>query len=168
MFDLDSIILHFGVINLKYYLGELPQKASKSELRNFKKKVKLHQKKSKFIQAFHYVPSFSVHDVIISAINYELLKRSIWYYPYKLLLPIRKKLISWFSGIDLKEHPYCGTLYVPRQNRKIIFHIKHQELIKWLSSFWCNNWANILITASAVGVLILAIINYIQGNSGGK
>lgn len=124
MFNLDEIIPLFGSMNRKHYLGELLWNAATAELHKFKKEVKAHQKKSKFIQDLHYIPEMSVHDTIIAAINYTLLKRSKWYNIYRILLPIRKKLVSWFSGIDLKEHPYCGALYVKRQNRKSFLHPK--------------------------------------------
>ena len=92
----------------------------------------------------------SVHDTIIAAINFALLKRSKWFYIYKLLLPIRTKLVSWFSGIDIKDHPYCGALYVKRQQRKTIFHITMSELAAALKKFWLAHWKFIITPAIAI------------------
>lgn len=150
MFNLDEIIPLFGDINRKHYLDKLLCNASTFELHQFKKEVKAHQRKSKFIQDIHYMPRMSVHDTIIAAINYSLLKRSKWYRIYKTLLTLRKKLVSWFSGIDIQEHPYCGVLYVKRQHRKIFLHITHAELQHILKNFWLSHWKFIITTIIAV------------------
>jgi hypothetical protein len=161
MFNLDEIIPFFGNINRKHYLGELLRNASTTELHQFKKEVKTHQRKSKFIQDL--MPGMSRHDTIIAAINYSLLKRSKWYRIYKTLFPLRKKLVSWFSGIDLKEHPYCGVLYVKRQNRKTFLHITVSELILILKKFWLLNWQFLIRTAIAIiGVIIATIVLYLK------
>lgn len=146
MFNLDQIIPIFDSVNRKHYLGELLWNASTPELYKFKKKVKSHQKKSKFIQDLHYMPSMSRHDAIVAAINFELLKRSKWYRIYKLSLPVGKRIVSWFSGIDIQEHPYFGVLYVKRQNRKTIFHITMTELALKLKTFWLAHWKWIIGT----------------------
>ena len=159
MFNLDEIIHHFGNINRKYYLGELLRNASTDKLHKFKKEVKAHQSKSIFIQDI--MPGMSVHDTIVAAINFELLKRSSWYRIYKALITIRKKLVSWFSGVDLKEHPYCGLLYTPRQNRKTIFHITMTELVLVLKRFWLLHFKFIIGTLIAIGMLIVSILKYI-------
>lgn len=74
MFDLDFVTTHFETAILKPYFDKL-REASRSELGIFKQEVKLHKKKSKFIQAFCNTPTLSTHEAIISAINYEILKR---------------------------------------------------------------------------------------------
>ena len=162
MFNLDEIIPYFDRVNRKHYLGELLWKASTAELHQFKQEVKAHQKKSKFIQDLHYMPGMSVHNSIIAAINFELLKRSKWYRLYKTLLPIRRKLVSWFSGIDIQEHPYCGTLYVKRQNRKSIFHITMTELALTLKRFWLSHWQWIIGILISLGMLAVMILNFIS------
>jgi hypothetical protein len=106
------------------------------------------------------MPGMSVHDTIIAAINFELLKRSKWYPIYKFILPVRKMLVSWFSGIDIQEHPYCGVLYVKRQNRKSLFHITMSELILVLKKFWLTHWKWIIGTIIALGVLVVMILNH--------
>ncbi|MDL1988887.1 MAG: hypothetical protein LWX08_14825 [Deltaproteobacteria bacterium] len=162
MFNLDEIIPHFDRINRKHYLGELLAEASTSELHQFKKEVKAHQRKSKFIQDLHYMPKMSVHDTIIATINYLLLKRSKWFCIYKALLPLRKKLVSWFSGVDLKEHPYCGVLYVKRQNRKSFLHITMPELILILKKFWLLHWKWIIgITVPSILAIIGLYIEFL-------
>lgn len=162
MFNLDKIIPHFDRVNRKHYLGELLWNAPTHELHKFKKEVRSHQKKSKFIQDLHYMPGMSRHDAIIAAINYELLKRSNWYFFYKIIFPIRKILVSWFSGIDLKEHPYCGLLYVKRQNRKTFLHITGTELILILKTFWLSHWKWIIgITVPSILTIIGLYIAYL-------
>jgi len=148
------------VVNRKHYLGELLWNASVPELHQFKRKVRAHQKKSKFIQDLHYMPGMSVHDSIVAAINFALLKRSKWYRIYKVLLPIRTKLVSWFSGIDIKEHPYCGPLYVKRQKRKTIFHITMSEIALGLRNFWLTHFKWIIGTFIAIGTLVFTILKY--------
>jgi hypothetical protein len=160
MFDLDETIPHFQVINRKYYLGELLQNATTTELLQFKKKVEVHQKNSKFIQDIYRM---SVHDTIIKAINFELRKRSKLYPIYKSILPIRIKLVSWFSGVDLQEHTYCGPLYVKRQQRKTIFHITMSELASALKKFWLGHYKFLIKTSLAIiGLIIAAIGLYLK------
>ena len=159
MFNLDEIIPHFGNINRKHYLGKLLHDASSPELHRFKKEVKAHQKQSKFIQDL--MPGMSVHDTIIAAINYSLLQRSKWYPVYKILLPLRIKLVSWFSGVDLKEHPYCGLLYVKRQNKKTFLHITMTELALMLKKFWLSHFKWIIMASIAFAGLIVMILTYI-------
>jgi len=161
MFNLDEIIHYFQVVNSKHYLGELLWNASTADLHKFKKEVKAHQKKSPFIQDLHYMPGMSVHDTIIAAINFALLKRLKWYSIYKFILPVRKRFVSWFSGKDLKEHPYCGALKVPRQNRKTIFHITITELVLVLKRFWLLHFKFIIGTLIALGMLIVSVLKYI-------
>lgn len=160
MFNLDDIIPHFQIVNRKHYLGELLWNASSNELYKFKKEVKAHQKKSKFIQDLHYMPGMSMHNTIIAAINFALLKRSKLYPLYKLILPVRKRLVSWFSGIDIQEHPYCGALYVKRKNRETIFHITMTELALTLKRFWLSHWQWIIGIFISLGMLTLMILNY--------
>lgn len=150
MFDLYQFISSFDSANREHYFGELIRKAETQKLYEFKDKVKAHRKKSRFIQDLHYMPGMSVHDSIISAIDFELLKRSKWYQLYRLTLPFRKKVVSWFSGIDIEEHPYCGALYRKRQNKKTFLHITGKELLQTLKSFWLEHWKWILTTIVAI------------------
>ncbi len=157
MFNLDEIIPHFDRVNRKHYLGELLWNASTPELNQFKRKVKAHQKKSPFIQDLHYIPGMSVHDTIIAAVNFELLKRSKWYPIYKFTLPSRKKVVSWFSGVDIQEHPYCGALYVPRQNRKSFVHLTQREVMQILKAFWLSHWKWIVGTTLTTLLSIIGL-----------
>ena len=156
MFNLNNIIPVFDQVNRKHYLGELFWEATVPELKAFKNKVKAHRKQSQFVQDLHYMPGMSVHDTIIKAINFELLKRSKWYPLYKIMLPLRIKIVSLFSGLDIQEHPYCGILYVKRKNRKTFFHITMSETLTILRVFWVEEWKFIIKTTIAAIVLVLA------------
>jgi len=158
MFDLNDILPVFDQVNRKHYLGELFWKATIPELKAFKIKVKAHKKQSQFVQDLHYMPGMSTHDTIIKAIDFELLKRSKLYSVHKITLPLRKKIVSVLHGVDIQEHPYCGTLYVKRQNRKTFLHITMKELTKILIKFWVGHWQFLIKTIIAVAVLILATI----------
>ena len=153
IFDLDNILPHFAEIPRSQYLGEPLQNASTPELREFKKVVKIHQKNSKFIPDLRYMPNMSAHDTIITAINHALFKRSKWYPFYKFILPMRTRLVSWFSGVDIQEHPYCGTLYVKRQNRKTFLHLTHTKLFAIIGKFLLKNWQYLITTVIALAVL---------------
>ncbi len=163
IFDLDDVLPHFQNVNRAHYLGERLQNASSVELHKFKKEVSAHKKKSKFVQDI--MPGMSQHDTIIAAINFELLKRSEWYPIYKLILPLRVKVVSWFSGVDIQEHPYCGVLYVKRQNRKSLLQMTVSDLTLMLKTFWFGNWRWLIKIIISLGVLIVAILTFIGKQS---
>ena len=158
MFKLDEILPYFQRVNRRHYLGELLWRASSKDLRKFKKTVKKHRKKSPFVQDLHYMPRLSQQDVIIKAINFALFKRSVFYPAYKLILPLRKKVVSIFSGVDIQEHPYCGVLYVKRQNRKTFLRLTMNEIILVTKMFWLKHWQFLIKTSVAIAVLVLAAI----------
>lgn len=150
MFNLDEILPCFQKINRRNYLGKLLWEASSKDLRKFKKSVKKHREKSPFVQDLHYMPGLSQHDVIIKAIDFALFKRSRFYPLHKIIIPLRIIVVSLFSGIDIKEHPYCGVLYVERQHRKTFLHITMTELAIILKDFWLSHFKFIITTAIAI------------------
>lgn len=158
MFNLNNIIPVFDQVNRKHYLGELLREATVPELKEFKAKVKDHRKQSQFIQDLHYMPGMSVHDTIIKAINFELLKRSKLYPLYKITLPFRTKIVSWISGLDIQEHTYCGVLYVKRQNRKTFLHITMNESARILGKFWLQHWQFLIKTIMTIIGMAIAIV----------
>ena len=157
MFNLDEILPYFQKVNRRHYLGELLWEASSNDLRQFKKLVKKHRKKSPFVQDLHYMPGLSQHDVIIKAIDFALFKRSKFYPIYKAILPLRKKVVRLFSGIDIQEHPYCGALYVKRQNRKTFLHITMSEAANTLKGFWLSHWQWIIVTMLTTFISLIGL-----------
>jgi len=143
-FNIDFVISHFQATNLKYYL-DLLREASKPDLRQLRLEVKRHKKHNRQNQAFSKVRNFSTHDAIISAINHELLKRSFYYFFYKMLLRIRSPIVKTFTGLNLKEHEYFGTLYCePKRRHHYFLQMPHYELFPILGNFLVTNWKFII------------------------
>ena len=161
MFDIDFATSNFQVTNLKYYLDKF-KTASNKELRRFKQEITQHGKNNRQHQAFSNIKNYTTHNAIISAINYELLKRSKLYYLYQAAFPFRKWIVSVFSGIELKEHEAFGTLYCHPEYIRSIWHVPHQTLFKKTWSFGCKNWANILISIGTVGAFIVALLTHLK------
>ncbi len=159
MFDIDFVTSNFQVTNLNHYLDKF-KAASNKELRRFKEEIIQHGKNNKQHQAFSNIKNYTTHEAIISAINYELLKRSNLYYLYQAIFPIRKWIVCVFSGIELKEHKAFGTLYCQPKYMKSFWHEPYQVLLNKLWSFWCKNWAKILISIGTIGAFIVALLKY--------
>jgi len=157
IFDIDFVTSAFGSTNLKHYLDEL-KTASKTDLRQFRRQIKHHGKSKKQQLAFTNVPKLTTHGALISAINHELRKRLFIYPVYRLILPIRKFLVSTFSGIDLKEHEYFGTLYCSRKYPKTFLHIHHRQLGQIVGSFCLAHWKFIIGTSLTVATIILKLV----------
>jgi len=155
LFDIAFVTANFDTINIGHYLCLL-KSASKSELKSFKKQVIAHGKQNKERLAFLDIPNYSSHRAVVSAIEYELLKRSWKYELFKIIFPIRKWLVKMFSGIDLKEHEYLGTLYCPKNSRSGMWHLSHHELMKIIIVFWLHRWPILLpvIIGAAVALFI--------------
>ena len=151
---------HFGSTNLKHYFDHLKD-ASKQELKEFKKQVIFHSKTNHQHDAFLDVPNLSSHKAIILAINYELLKRSWRYKIFKIVFPVRQWLVKILKGINLTKHDIFGYLYIPQKHRSSVWHISHANLLTMFMSFWRNNWSNLLLAISAIGVLIVSILTYL-------
>ena len=152
-FDIDFVVNKFQVTNLKYYL-DLIHNASNYDLHLLKKEIKTHKKLNRQHQAFTDVINFSTHDAIISAINYESLKRSIFYPLYKLIFQIRRPIVKTFTGLDLKEDEYFGTLYTqPGYLDHRYLHMPHYALIPIFGKLLATNWKIIVYS-------ILTIIGF--------
>lgn len=164
MFDLDFVTSAFQTTNLKFYLDQF-KTASNIELRNFRKKVKLHSKSVRQQQAFSNVDNYTTHDAIVAAINYELLKRSKLYKVYKFIFPGRRLFVKAFSGIELKEHESFGTLYCKPKYVSSIWHKPHGKIFKNISSFLARNWANLILCLCAIGGLVFIILNFINSHT---
>jgi hypothetical protein len=157
IFDIEFVTSSFGSTNLKHHLDQL-KTASKTDLRQFRQQIKHHGKSKKQQLAFTDVPKLTTHGALISAINHELRKRSFIYPVYRFILPIRKFLVSTFSGIDLKEHEYFGTLYCSRKYQKTFLHIPHRQLGQIVRSFCLAHWKFIIGTALTIVTIILKLM----------
>lgn len=112
LFDIEFVTRNFQVCNLSHYIG-LIQSASTSELREFRRQVKSHEKGAQKSLAFSNVAKLTTHGVILAAINYELLKRSkVRHKIWSIVLPVRQFLVRNFSGVQLELHQAFGALYV--------------------------------------------------------
>lgn len=150
-FDIDFVVDNFQATNLKYYL-DLLKESSSTALRQFRREVKRHKKNNKQHQAFSNVHNFSTHDAIISAVDHELLKRSSRYSLYKLLLRLRSRVVKLFTGLELKEHEYFGSLYSqPKYTRHYYLYMTHKEFLPLACRFLKENWSTIII---AFGTLL--------------
>ena len=159
--DLDFITTHFGVTNLKYYFEGI-RKASRQELKDFREEVKAHKRKNKNVQAFSNVQNYSTHDAIQGAIDYELLKRSKFRYSiYKLFFPFRKKVLHIRKGIELYEHPHCGSIRKYKNGIKSFLHYNQKELFSLAGKFWLRNWKWIIGTSIVLAGLILKLMGKI-------
>lgn len=153
MFDINFVTQAFNTCRRNLYLDKF-KNASKDELLKFKKEIITHGKTNKQHQAFSDVKNYSTHKALISAINYELLKRSKLYKFYRATFPIRKWLANIRNGSNLIQNEYFGTLCCSPKHVKYIWHVTLQELLKKLFSFWCNNWYKIIIAGCAIGTFI--------------
>lgn len=157
-FDIDFVVSNFQVTNLKYYL-DLLRDASNVDLRHLRQEVKRNQKCNRQHQAFTNVKKFSTHDAIIAAINHELLKRSFFYPLSKILLRLRAPIVKTFTGLELKEHEYFGTLYTqPEYLRHYYLHMPHKQFLSLIGHFIINNWATLLITLGTLLGGVAALI----------
>jgi hypothetical protein len=155
-FDINFVTSNFGTCNLKFYL-DLLHAASKSDLSQLKKEIKHHKKINRQQKAFSNVNNFSTHDAIIAAINHEFLKRSPFYGIYKGILIIRRKIVKIFTGLELKEHEYFGSLYSqPQYLQHYYLHMPHTELFPIIGRFWLRRWTIILpvIVTAAITLFI--------------
>jgi len=154
-FDIDFVVSNFQVTNLKYYL-DLLRKASNGDLRHLRQEVKSHKKHNRQHQAFTNVKKFSTHDAIIAAINHEILKRSFCYPLYKFLLRLRAPLVKTFTGLELKEDEYFGSLYTqPKHIRHYYLHMPHNEFLSLIGHFIVNNWYKLLMAfAALIGAVV--------------
>ncbi len=157
LFDIDWVTGHFSVTDLNHYLN-LIKSAYNSELLAFKKQVSAHARENKQHGAFSNVPNYSSHKAIISAIKYELLKRSWRHELFKAIFPVRKWLVKTFSGMDLELSNDFGTLYCTPEYRFSMWHLSHTKLMKTLLSFWKRHFKWIITTLIAVTVIYLRII----------
>jgi hypothetical protein len=149
-FNIDFVVSNFQGIKLKYYL-DLLREASNSDLRNLRRKVKKHKRHNRQQQALRDVKRFSTHDAIISAINHELLKRSFCYPLFKILLRLRAPIVKVFTGLELKEHEYFGSLYTqPKYLRHYYLHMSHTEFLPIFGRFIKRNWKYIITTVLAI------------------
>ncbi len=128
MFDIQFVTTSFGSCNLGHYLGLLGN-ASSEELRDFRRQVKSHEKRSKSSHAFANTPWLTTHGAILAAINYELLKRSplrhkIW----SLVLPARQFLVAKLSGVELERNEHFGAIYTSPKYRRSVWHMPHGEI----------------------------------------
>ncbi len=92
MFDIDKFLKIYSAGNLRPYFQKIKEADSKS-LKNFKRKVTKHRKKSRKIQAFSNLKNYTVHDLLISAINSELRRRSPFFKVYKGLIPLCRWIV---------------------------------------------------------------------------
>jgi hypothetical protein len=158
IFDIDFVVSHFQTANLKINLDKL-KTASTTHLRHFRKSVKYHRKINKTNKAFVNVPNYTSHDAIISAINYELLKRTpIMHSLYKLLFHPRKLVVKAFSGLELMEHNELGALYYKPNNIQNVWHMSHSMVFKNILDFWLKNWKFLITTSLAILVLVVKVI----------
>lgn len=135
LFDIDFVIKNFGGTNLGYFLDRL-KKATPLELRHFRRSVRQHQKHSKSSKAFSNTPWLTAHGAIIAAIDHEVLKRSpIRFRVWSAIFPVRKFLVSKFSGMDLERNERLGALYTTREYRKSAWHLTHRELMRMAWQF---------------------------------
>ncbi|MGR3302515.1 MAG: hypothetical protein ACUZ8I_08440 [Candidatus Scalindua sp.] len=110
MFDINSAIYSFPAGRLDIYLDEIKE-ASKDELHKLKKEIINHSKTNKQHQTFSDVKNYSTHKALISAINYELRRRSkILFKFYMATFPIRKWLANIRNGSTLIQNEHYGTL----------------------------------------------------------
>ncbi len=159
MFDIDFVTKNFGVCAPGRYLEKF-ENASNDELHKFKKKIINHRKHNKQQQAFGNIKNYSTHKALISAVNYELLKRSKLYKFYKVSFPVRKWLIGLRNGSELTEHKYLGTLCSQPKHVKYVWHMTCHELLKTPLSFCCNNWSKIIMAICAIGTFILMFLMF--------
>lgn len=150
LFDLDFVIAHFDTCNLGHYL-EIIRRASKAELRQFRSQVKQHQKTHKSGLAYSNTPFLTTHGAIISAINHELLKRSLWFKVWFLVIPIRQLYASKFRGLELQRHENFGVIYTKPQHQKSILHTSFPEMISAVWKFIVRN--ETVIVTGAIGIV---------------
>jgi len=158
-FDINFVVSSFHITNLKYYL-DLLREASNADLRYLRKEVKSHKKHNRQYQAFSNVKNFSTHAAIIAVINHELLKRSFCYPLYKFLLRLRTPLVKTFTGLELKEDEYFGSLYTqPKYIRHYYLHMSHKEFLSLIGHFLINNWYKTLIAiATLIGAIAALVV----------
>jgi hypothetical protein len=135
LFDIQFVTSHFQTCNLKHYTDKIPG-ASSSDLKSFRALVVAHGKQARPSGSFVNVEGLSSHGAIISAIDYELLKRSpIRFKAWSLLLPVRRFLVATFSGMDLRAHEVFGVLYVSRTRQQSVWHTPHTEVFQKIVGF---------------------------------
>lgn len=160
MFDIDFVTKAFGTCAPGRYLEKF-KNAPQEELYKFKKKVIIHRKNNKQQQAYSNVKNYSTHKALISAINYELLKRSKKrYYIYKKLFPLRRYILKILKGIDLKENDLLGDLHtIPKKYNTNFLHseITIKFATKTVSQVFLYIFKNLYWIAPTVTAAIIAI-----------
>lgn len=162
MFDINLLTYAFNTCHRNLYLDKF-KTAPKEELYKFKKEIICHRKNNKQQQAFSDVKNYSTHKALISAINYELLKRSKTRYKfYNAMFPIRKQLVNIRNGSSLIQNEYFGTLCCSPKRVKYIWQLPLQKLLKKLFLFWCKHWFHIIIANAAIGTFIITFFRFIK------
>lgn len=160
MFDIGLVTNAFHTCRRNIYLDKF-KCASRSELLRFKKEIIKHGKSNKQQQSFEDVKNYSTHKALISAINYELLKRSkIRFRFYNATFSIRKRLVNIRNGSNLIQNEYFGTLCCSPKRVKYIWQLPLQKLLKKFFLFWCNNWFKIIMASTAIGAFIIALLKF--------
>lgn len=156
LFDIQFFTSHFQTCDLKHYMDKIPG-ASSADLRSFRALVKAHKKQARPSGSFVNVEGLTSHGAIIAAINHEFRKRSplrlkVW----SLLIPIRRFLVSTFSGLDLKTHEVFGELYTTRTRQRSVWHTPHSEVFRKIVSFVLKHegaFVVAVLTVIAAGVI---------------
>lgn len=112
MFDIDAFINTWSGGIPGNYLRQFGT-ASKEKLLEFREKVKAHKKQPQKVRfgprvTAHGVEKFCIHnDILLRAIQWELIKRSKWKrFFYDLTIPFWQHVGGLWYGADLKETEY--------------------------------------------------------------
>jgi len=160
MFSIDELIRIWHVGIIKPYFDKIKD-ADSDSLRRFKKEIIKHRKNSKRIQAFADINDYTIHDVLISAVKHELLKRSRFIKIYLKLIPIRKWIAQKMGAKELIYKEEIGIIFKPIKTQSFFYKPISQHLLE-LRRFWLRHWKWIITTVIAIMVLVVLILNYLR------
>ena len=123
--ELDFYLTHWGVAKLTPFFDYI-RKASKAEIRHFRRRIKAHAKEHENRRLHRSVnPGLrSSHSLALAAVKWELRKRSkIIMWLHNTSFPIRKWWSGFWSGKDLEQSDYIGSQAIERKTGKTLFYV---------------------------------------------
>jgi len=153
MFDIDKFLHIYHVGNLSHYFRKIKEADSKS-LKEFKRNVTKHRKKSRKIQAFSDLKNYTVHDLLISVINSELRRRSPYFKVYKALIPLCRWIVLKTGSKEITFTNESGLPSFCTGLNINFFFAPFKMVYSTLCNFWLRHWKFVITTIIAILGLI--------------